>query len=52
MMVVVVAGLLGATFLLHLFIEVQPRYHLAMNFIVPVVAAALFARRESPQSLT
>jgi hypothetical protein len=43
MFVTVAGGVLFITFLLHVFIEVQSRYHLATNFLLPLLAAALFS---------
>jgi hypothetical protein len=34
-----------AMFLLHVFIEVQPRYHFAAIFFLPLLAAPLLSQR-------
>jgi len=45
-LVAIAGGVLGFVFLLHVFIEVQPRYHVAIVYFLAVLAGALFDVRE------
>ncbi len=47
--VVMMGGLLLVTFLAHILIEVQPRYHLILNFVLPFLAGPLLSPRQSPR---
>lgn len=51
MFVVMAGGVLAATFLLHVVIEVQPRYHLPLDILLPLLVAPLVAPRGDDQSL-
>lgn len=46
-LVVTAAGVLFTMFVLHVFIEVQPRYHFAANFFLPLLAAPLLSPGEA-----
>jgi hypothetical protein len=47
--IVTAGGILAMTFLLHVFIEVQPRYHAVLVYLLPIFASALVAGKETPQ---
>jgi hypothetical protein len=49
LLLVSAGGVLLITFSLHVFIEVQPRYHFAVLFLLPLLAGPLFDTRDAGQ---